>query len=558
MAGRTGHILYTWLVILAGCGVLIRSFSALDLDLSREFLIMIALGILADWLGVSFPQGRLSGGFSVVLSSYLIYGPAAAVWISALSTLFAQGIVNRGNPLRTTLFNAGQYVLALLAGNHFYVRLGGQKGADFGLHDLLPLLAFVGAYCLVNHLLVYLYLLPGRRRYPLLAWADAFRWDALTYLFSAPFGVLMNILYQEVGVTGSLLLFLPVLIVQFVLRLYVHVELANRELLALYQVAKKLNERLAVEDILEMVLREARRVVSYSTGVIYLWSEAQGAYAAAAAAGAHAERLRQSIIPKGEGFFGRAMENRSPELVFDARTDPRIRKEPGLPQMYRSLLVIPLLAEKETLGVFILGDKRPLAFDEHHLNTLCIIGGQAAMAVMNALLVRRLEHSANTDALTGIYNQRYFSAQIDREHRRAAASGLPLGLVMLDVDSFKSINDRFGHQAGDAVLCELARIVRDTVGEKGLAARYGGEEFVVALPGLGEENCLAVAEEIRRNVREHRFEVDGLPRQVRVSLGVAVFPQHAQDVAGLIKKADQALYRAKETGKDRVVSASAL
>ncbi|MBC7326335.1 MAG: GGDEF domain-containing protein, partial [Moorella sp. (in: Bacteria)] len=171
---------------------------------------------------------------------------------------------------------------------------------------------------------------------------------------------------------------------------------------------------------------------------------------------------------------------------------------------------------------------------------------------------RRLEHSANTDALTGIYNQRYFSAQIDREHRRAAASGLPLGLVMLDVDSFKSINDRFGHQAGDAVLCELARIVRDTVGEKGLAARYGGEEFVVALPGLGEENCLAVAEEIRRNVREHRFEVDGLPRQVRVSLGVAVFPQHAQDVAGLIKKADQALYRAKETGKDKVVSASVL
>lgn len=558
MAGRTGHIMYTWLIILIGFGILARLFGALDLDLGREFLIMIALGMLADWLAVSFPQGRLSGGFSVVLASYLTYGPAAAAWISALAALFGQGIVNRGNPLRTTLFNASQYVLALLFGHYVFGRAGGHRGADFGLGDLLPLLAFITVYFLANHLFVYIYLLPGRRRYPLLAWADAFRWDALTYLFSAPFGVLMNLIYQEVGAAGSLLLFLPVLIVQFVLRLYVHVELANRELFALYQVAKKLNERLAVEEILEIVLKEARRVVAYNSGIVYLWSEERGAYVAAATAGSYAERLRYSTLPKGEGFFGRAMENRTPEIVFDVRADPRLRKEPGLPQIFRSFLVVPLLAEKETLGVLIIGDKRPLAFDEHHLHTLGIIGGQAAIAVTNALLVRRLEHSANTDALTGIYNHRYFCEQIDREHRRAKDAGRALGLVMLDVDSFKSINDRYGHQAGDTVLGELARIVAGTVGAKGLVARYGGEEFVIALPGLEEEECLELAEEIRRTVREHYFQVDGLPRQVRVSLGVAVFPRHAQDVAGLIKKADQALYLAKDMGKDRVVSASAL
>ncbi|MEW5899419.1 MAG: sensor domain-containing diguanylate cyclase [Bacillota bacterium] len=558
MAGRVGHIFYTWLIILLGFGILARLFGALNLDLGRGFLIMIALGMLAEWLGVSFPQGRLTGGFAVVLSSYLIYGPAAAAWISALAALFSQGIANRGNPFRTALFNAAQYVPALLAADHVYARLGGQRGAGLGLADLVPLLAFIAVYFLVNHLQVYLYLLPGRRRYPLLAWADAFRWDALTYLFGTPFGVLMSLLYQQVGVAGSLLLFLPVLIVQFVLRLYVHVELANRELFALYQVAKKLNERLALEDILEIVLKEARRIVSYHSGVIYLWSEERGAYAAAAAAGAFAESLRRSAVPKGEGFLGQAMENRTPEIVFDARSDPRLKKEPGLPQVYRSLLVIPLLSEKETLGALVIGDKRPLAFDEHHLHTLGIIGGQAAIAVMNALLVRRLEHSANTDALTGIYNHRYFCRQIEGEHRRAKEAGRSLGLVMLDVDSFKSINDRYGHQAGDAVLCELARVIRDAVGEKGVVARYGGEEFVIALPGLDEEDCLDLAEQIRETVRGHYFPVDGLPRQVRVSLGVAVFPRHAQDVAGLIKKADRALYKAKEAGKDRVVSASAL
>jgi len=165
MAGRTGHIMYTWLIILIGFGILARLFSALDLDLGREFLIMIALGMLADWLAVSFPQGRLSGGFSVVLASYLTYGPAAAAWISALAALFGQGIVNRGNPLRTTLFNASQYVLALLFGHYVFGRAGGHRGADFGLGDLLPLLAFIAVYFLANHLFVYLYLLPGRRRW---------------------------------------------------------------------------------------------------------------------------------------------------------------------------------------------------------------------------------------------------------------------------------------------------------------------------------------------------------------------------------------------------------
>lgn len=560
MASRTGHVIYTWLVILIGFGILIRFFSALDLDLGREFLVMIALGVLAEWLAVSFPQGKLSGGFSVVLSSYLIYGPAAAFWISALSILFSQGIVNRGNPLRTTLFNASQYVLALFFGDYVYLRIGGQHGAAFGLNDLLPLLALMVAYFLINHFLIYFYLFPEQRRYPLMAWADAFRWDALTYFFSAPFGILMNLIYRhkEVGIAGSLLLFLPVLIGQFILRLYVHVELANRELFALYQVAKNLNGRLSVEEILGVVLKEARRVVSYNTGVIYLWTEERGVFTAAAAAGSHAEHLRSSSIPKGEGFFGQTMENRNPEIIFDARTDPRIKKEPGLPQVYRSFLVIPLLAEKETLGVLILSDKRPLAFDEHHLHTLSIIGGQAAVAVMNALLVRRLERSADLDVLTGIYNQRYFYQQIDLEYHRARDSGQPLGLVMLDVDSFKGINDRFGHQAGDAVLCELARLIKDTVGGKGLVARSGGEEFILALPGLDEESCLDLAGEIRQTVCEHYFQVDGLPRQVRVSLGVAVFPVHALDVAGLIKKADQALDKAKEAGKNRVFSASQL
>jgi len=346
------------------------------------------------------------------------------------------------------------------------------------------------------------------------------------------------------------------LVVQFVLRLYIHVELANRELFALYQVAKKLGGRLSVEEIMELVLKEARRVIAYHTGVVYLWSEEKKCYTAARAAGAFADQLYRTSIEKGEGFIGWVMENRQAEIVYDAKADPRLKKETGLFQVYRSLLIIPLTAETETSGVFVLGEKRPLAFDEHHLHTLAIIGGQAAIAVANVLLVRRLENSANSDPLTGIYNHRYFFQRVDVEYRRAKEAGLPLGLIMLDVDSFKNINDRLGHQTGDQILIELARLIRDAVGEAGLVARYGGEEFIVLLPGHGEEKAIAVAENLRQSVRSHYFEVDNLPRQVRLSLGVAVYPVHALSVTGLVKKADQALYQAKEAGKDRVMVTS--
>jgi len=403
MSGCKENLFYTWLVILLGWVILAGLFGRIDLDKGREFLLLIALGVLAEWLAVSFPQGQLSGGFAVVLFSYLTYGFETAAWINAISTLLGQGIVNRGNPLRTTLFNASQYVLALYLGNYACMIVGERQGAALAPNNWLSLAAFIIVYLIANHLLVYLYLLPGWRRYPFLIWADTFRWDAFAYLLSIPFGVLMNLIYLKTGVPGLSLLFLPVLVAQFILRLYVHVELTNRELFVLYQIAKKLNERLDLKGILETVLKEVRRVVPFDVGIFYLWAEEKKIYSAAAVGGPHGRRWQNSILIKGEGFIGWVLDNKKPEVVFDTRTDPRLKREPGLPQVYRSLLFIPLCFEKEalkeTLGLFVLGDKKPLAYDEYNLSILSVICGQAEVAVVNSFLLQRLGLNANTDKL---------------------------------------------------------------------------------------------------------------------------------------------------------------
>ena len=166
----------------------------------------------------------------------------------------------------------------------------------------------------------------------------------------------------------------------------------------------------------------------------------------------------------------------------------------------------------------------------------------------------RLEELATTDALTGLKNRRKFDATIDAEWRRAARQKMPLALLMIDADHFKSYNDSYGHQAGDEILVGIAICISDSVQRAGdCAARYGGEEFAVLLPGMTSAEALAIAEKIRLKVE--RWSED--PRVTTVSIGVAsLIPVITVDCSELVRAADKALYTAKDDGRNRSVLAS--
>jgi diguanylate cyclase (GGDEF)-like protein len=171
-----------------------------------------------------------------------------------------------------------------------------------------------------------------------------------------------------------------------------------------------------------------------------------------------------------------------------------------------------------------------------------------------ALAEDKLEELATTDALTGLKNRRKFDAEIDAEWRRATRQKMPLALLMIDADHFKSYNDTFGHQAGDQMLVGIAICISDSVRRAGdCTARYGGEEFAVLLPGLSAVEALGVAETIRLKVQQWS---DG-PTVTTVSIGVAsLTPAAALEWSVLVKAADKALYAAKANGRNQSVLAS--
>ena len=168
-----------------------------------------------------------------------------------------------------------------------------------------------------------------------------------------------------------------------------------------------------------------------------------------------------------------------------------------------------------------------------------------------------LERLSVTDELTGLSNRRRLMAELDREVRRSDRHGHPFAVLMLDVDRFKQFNDTFGHQAGDAVLKRLARILRDSTRDVDTVARYGGEEFMVILPETAGAVAARVAERIRSRAEGDRFRPPDktLELAVTVSVGFAIFPEHAKAPETLIEAADQALYKSKEAGRNRVTAA---
>ncbi len=219
----------------------------------------------------------------------------------------------------------------------------------------------------------------------------------------------------------------------------------------------------------------------------------------------------------------------------------------------REILVVPVAFKSIPLGVIVLATTG--AFERDDVELVDHLRVDLGLAVNNALAHDRLERLAAIDPLTDAYNRRFGLGRLREEYSRAVRAEAPFGILMVDIDHFKAVNDTYGHLVGDRVLRAVAGACRRVVREGDVLVRYGGEEFLVLLPGAGRDDVMQIAERIRRAVSETTVE-DGASRlNVTVSVGATTFRDTVETPEALVALADRALYEAKDGGRNRLVLA---
>lgn len=237
-------------------------------------------------------------------------------------------------------------------------------------------------------------------------------------------------------------------------------------------------------------------------------------------------------------------------------TDELLVQCPAHPLHVGSMLCVPMLALGQTVGVLHLARARPDAFSIDEQQLASRMAEQAALSLANARLMKVMESQAMTDPLTGLPNARYFDPTLERELAAAERDNKPLSVVMVDIDHFKKFNDSHGHPGGDEALKSFAATLRGMLRQSDSAARYGGEEFAFLLRHADLDAAVKFTEDLRRAVEASIIYIGpGRFGRVTASFGVASSAAHGSDRMTLMRMADQALYRAKELGRNRVVAA---
>jgi diguanylate cyclase (GGDEF)-like protein len=329
------------------------------------------------------------------------------------------------------------------------------------------------------------------------------------------------------------------------------------QLEALHQISRLASEAGTLGVTLNQMLDIAQEVVPNARCAILLLDPETQLLSMAAGEGYQAA-ARYLEIPIGRGVTGRCAALREIQHIRDLHTHALDYYIPGVPGA-RSELALPMIAEGRTVGVLNAESQEVDGFDTTAIETLSLIANQAAAVIRGGQLLDETRRLAITDGLTGLHNRRHFVRQLEDNVQRATRYQESMALIMLDLDYFKDVNDRFGHYVGDRVLELLAVALQDSVRDSDRAARLGGEEFALLLLRCDRELAISIADRVQDRIRH--LTLEGLPEpdiDLSASVGIAFFPEDGSTPKELMRAADDALYVAKRSGRDRVVLAESI
>jgi diguanylate cyclase (GGDEF)-like protein/putative nucleotidyltransferase with HDIG domain len=327
----------------------------------------------------------------------------------------------------------------------------------------------------------------------------------------------------------------------------------EEELALLNELTRVITSSLNIQEVYTTFVARLAEVVRVDWAAIALVEENELVFQAVFAEGSSPWQQGDRIPLRGTGIelaLKRRKAVYEPDLVSGHKF---WTGEHDLKHGIRSIVYTPLMAKGEPTGGLLVGSREPAAYTPEHIQLLERLAAHIVMPVENSRLYAKAEQRARIDELTGLFNRRHLDERLRQEIDERQRYGGMLSVMMLDLDFFKVYNDKYGHKAGDAVLREVAKVIRGAVRSMDMVFRYGGDEFVILLPQTDGQAAFVVAERVRAKIAQ---EMKYKQPKITASIGLATWPGDGVTVDALMNATDRALYYAKQTGGNRIGVAS--
>ncbi|TCS81292.1 sensor domain-containing diguanylate cyclase [Tepidibacillus fermentans] len=315
-----------------------------------------------------------------------------------------------------------------------------------------------------------------------------------------------------------------------------------KELRAINELTKRLNQSLTLDTILQIVISELTKLYDAQHVSVLKVSEKKDCLTVIAS---NINSNVGMIVSLDSGYMGHVYQNKEPIIVSDIQANQQI-VDPYMQGLgCRSLMSVPILSNDEMIGVLSVSNSKPLHFSYDDFKMLQHFAQHLGLVLTNAFLHEKLQKVAITDYLTGLYNRSFLDSKMQESQKNDELGSL----ILFDIDDFKKINDTFGHQIGDQILIQFANILEGSIRSTDIASRWGGEEIALYLPQIDTDIALQIGKRILKRVGQETSP------KITASAGIATWKQGDKDlsVISLVRHADQALYAAKHKGKNQVI-----
>jgi diguanylate cyclase (GGDEF)-like protein/putative nucleotidyltransferase with HDIG domain len=331
------------------------------------------------------------------------------------------------------------------------------------------------------------------------------------------------------------------------------IALAHREIYALYEIAQTMGTSLGVADTMALISSKLSNLVPFTSCSLFLFDEEAETLTCRFATGAEADVIGTMTVRAGQGLAGWVARNRRPLVNARPSAEFEAAGLTGKATALKSALVAPLVFSDRFIGTVAVYSTQPDFYTDDHRRLLDRVSEQASAVIHNSIVFEQTQEDSLTDPLTGLPNTRFMFMHLTRELARAERLKGEVALLVMDLDSFKEINDNHGHHVGDRALREVATVLRSAIRPYDICVRYAGDEFIVVLSGCGADEAERKRVELQRTVDDVLFEArPGRRLPLAISVGAAIYPQDGDSYEALLATADSRMYRDKTRRKQRV------